>query len=40
MRYSLKHKAVLLIIVIALVLSAASVLVSNKAVSDIARTNY
>ena len=40
MRYSLKHKAVMIIIVLALVLSAVSIYVSVKAVSDIIRTNY
>ncbi len=40
MRNSLKHKAVLLIILIALVLSAVTVVVSVRAVSDIIRINY
>ena len=40
MRYSLKHKAILMIIILALILSAASIIVSNKAISDIAENNY
>ena len=40
MSFSLKHKAVLLIIVIALVLSTATIAVSTKALSDIVRKNY
>lgn len=40
MRYSLKYKAILMIIILALILSAASIIVSNKAVSNIAENNY
>lgn len=40
MRFSLKHKAVLIIIVISLLLSAVSIIVSVKFVSDIIRDNY
>ena len=40
MRFSLKHKAVLIIIVIALVLSAISIIVGVRFVSNIVRDNY
>ncbi len=40
MRFSLKHKAVLIIIALALVLSAISIIVSVRFVSNIIRNNY
>jgi len=40
MRYSLKHKAVLMIIVISLGLSAVSIIVSVRFISNIIRDNY
>ena len=40
MRFSLKHKAVLIIIAIALVLSAISIVVGVRFVSNIVRDNY
>ena len=40
MRFSLKHKAVLIIIAITLVLSAISIIVSVRFVSDIIRNNF
>lgn len=40
MRHSLKHKAVLLIVIIALLISAVSIIVSSRFVADIVRSNY
>ena len=40
MSFSLKHKVVLLIVLIALVLSTATITVSTKALTDIVRKNY